>query len=121
MPLLFYGSLDESRKRRLYSPGPREIEVSIFDSYKIDDLSPAMDLDSHRNAWAVANFWHFPQKKHCAIAWHSQHSHREQVIWIPSLLSRINALYLAREEFRSIVPSAIIFRFNNENEPYEYI
>jgi len=121
MPLLFYGSLGSQSRRRLYSPGPREIEVSIFDSYKVEDLAPYDDLTDHRNAWAVANFWHFPKKKHCAIAWHSEHSHKEQLIWIPSLLSRIDALYLAREEFGSIVPSAIIFRFNNENEIYEYV
>lgn len=121
MPLLFYGSLGTKARRRLYGQNMREIEVSIFDSYRVEDLAPYHDLDDHRNAWAVANFWHFPRKKHCAIAWHSEHTHREQLLWLPGLLSRIDALELARSEFTEVVPSPIIFRFNNESETYEYI
>lgn len=115
MPLLFHGRLPESRPRLLYRADLRPIESSVFDNFKVEDLAP------YRMHWTIANFWHFPKKKHCAIAWHHEDMKTEQVIWMPGLLSRIDALSLAREEFRPIVPSSIVFRFNNENEVYAYV
>lgn len=122
MPLLFYGSTRPDRARQLYSKDLRLIETSIFDSYKIKDLAPYEELPGkYGTSWALSLLWHFPIKKHTAIAWHAESCKHEQVIWIPGLLNQIDALTIAREEFPSIVPSAIIFRFVNEGDPYEYI
>lgn len=122
MPLLFYGTIEGERRRRLYSKDLRLIETSVFDGYKVEDLAPNEELPGkYGTSWAVALLWHFPHKKHTAIAWHAETCKNEQVIWLPGLLTKIDALTIAREEFPSIVPSAIIFRFLNENEPYEYI
>lgn len=121
MPLLFYGTLPGDEHRKLYAGNMREIETSVFDSYMVKHLAPYIDLDSNCNPWAVANFWHFTNRKHCAIAWHDEHKGREQVVWLPSLLEQIDALTVAREAFGQVIPSSIIFRFNNEDEVYEYI
>lgn len=71
MPMLFYGSV-EGRKRRLYAPNGRPIETSVFDSFKVADLAPLIDLTSHRSAYAVANHWWFEHRKHTAVAWHHE-------------------------------------------------
>jgi hypothetical protein len=39
MPLLFYGRLNDG-KRRLYSPDLRPIESSVFDNYMVKHLAP---------------------------------------------------------------------------------
>ncbi len=129
MPLLFYGRLSDG-KRRLYSKDLRPIETSAFDRWKIKRLSP------YREDPDLANFWWFEGGKHCAISWMESRSDitlphgilsnehprlREQTIFIPSLLSHSDALQLARTEFPlHLVPSPLVFRFNNEREVYLY-
>lgn len=129
MPLLFYGRLEEG-KRRLYSRELKPIETSAFDRWKIKHLSP------YREDRALANFWWFEESKHSAISWDEDRIDitlphgiktnesdrvREQTIFIPSLLSHRDALEVIRTEFpRYLVPSPLIFRFNNEREVYLY-
>jgi hypothetical protein len=121
MPLLFYGRLD--KKRRLYSgPYLGRIETSIFDRWKIGHLAP------HSEAVGVANYWWFKKAKHTAISWTDNRRNLqlpvglkaneiepyEQTIFIPGLVSSHVALEIARTEFPDwLVPSPIIFKFNN--------
>jgi hypothetical protein len=132
MPLLFYGRLADG-KRRLYSRELRPIETSAFDRWKIKHLSPYRE---GQDMSELANFWWFEAGKHCAVSWresriditqpHGIRSNqddrtREQTIFIPSLLSQLDALEVIRTEFpRYLVPSPLVFRFNNEREVYLY-
>lgn len=118
MPMLFYGTV-EGRKRGLYAANYRSIEVSIFDGFKIGDLAPYGSLD-HPSAYAVANHWWFERRKHTAIAWHYKELGTEQVVFLPGLLNWMVALELARVEFGDLIPSPIIFRFNNYEGAYLY-
>lgn len=129
MPLLFYGRLERG-KRKLYSSDLRPIETNLFDNWKVKYLAP------HPRTPDLANFWWFKTSKHSAISWHdsrddiklphgiaSNHSGRliEQTIFIPALLSQLDALEIIRTSFpRYLVPSPLMFRFNNENEVYQY-
>lgn len=114
MPLLFYGVLPDKRKRKLYSKNLREIETSLFDHFKIEDLAPYSRLRH------VANFWHFTKLDHTAFAWHIDESEKEQVIFIPGIHGQIDALAIARLEFGSVMPGATTFRFNNRIPIHEY-
>lgn len=129
MPLLFYGRLG-SGKRKLYNREMRLIETSAFDSWKIKHLAPRPKVPD------LANFWWFTQSNHTAIAWNEGRMDitlphgivdnepgrlREQTIFIPGLLSRIDAVEIMRTEFPSyLAPSPLVFRFNNDLETYLY-
>lgn len=109
MPMLFYGDPrlpGYDKGRHLYTDGMRRIETKIFDCYRIDGLA----------AWprrhAVANIWHLPKKKHTAISWSDTYLPHEQTIFMPQLLDQREALELARLTFEHVVPSPIVFRFN---------
>lgn len=119
MPLLFHGTVGDQKKPSLYGANLRPIETSIFDSYKIGDLAPYMDISCHPSAYAVANHWWFQRKKHTAISWHHPRGH-EQTVWLPGLLDWMVSLELARTEFEGLIPSPIIFRFNNYEGAYLY-
>lgn len=111
MPLLFWGdarAVSLPWDRRLYGSNLREIETSIFDSYKIDGLAPASRLN------AICNIWHIPKRNHTALAWHEDRLKHEQLVLLPGLLDQRVALELARETFKRIIPSPIIFRFNQD-------
>lgn len=130
MPLLLYGRLGEG-PRKLYASSLREIEVSTFDKWKIKHLSPHGEGMRY-----VANFWWFEASKHCAVSWNEGRTDidqpvgivaneseklREQSIFIPALLSPMDALSVIRTEFpRELVPSPLVFRFNNQDEVYLY-
>ena len=118
MPLLFYGRLNGGR-RKLYDPRLREIETSVFDNWKIRHLAPHSETKDLRD---LANFWWFRNRNHCAISWHdSRKEMKEQSVFIPQLLSPLEALHIARTEFPGdLVPSPLVFRWNNENEIYYY-
>lgn len=115
MPLLFYGTRPESADRtpELYGVRLQPIETRVFDSYRVDKLAP------YSKRRAVANFWWFTERKHTAFSWHDDRG-REQTIWVPGLLNHRDALMLARLEFAEVIPSPIIFRFNNERKVYLY-
>lgn len=132
MPLLFYGRLD-GRKRRLYSKDLRQIETSVYDNWKIKHLSPEREGDDMRY---IANFWWFMESKHTAVSWNEgriditqpvgirdneAEEVYEQTVFIPQLVSRLEALAILRSEFPDyLTPSAIVFRFNNQLEVYVY-
>ena len=114
MPELFYGTLPERPKRRLYAARPlREIETSIFNSWKIRKLGPLGRLNH------LALFWWFRSRNHTALAWHDERG-KDQVVFMPQLMPQTTALLLARELFGDIIPSAITFRVLNERRPYFY-
>lgn len=129
MPLLFYGRLERG-KRRLFTADLGRIETSVFDKWRIKHLAP------HSGLVGIANFWHFPARKHTAISWHDNRRDirqavgiksnevpepYEQTIFIPGLTSSMVALEIARTEFpRWLVPSPIIFKFNNPDEALLY-
>jgi len=131
MPLLFYGRINE-RKRRLYSADLRPIETSVFDSFKIRHLAPYGP-----NVRELANLWWFDQRKHTAISWHdSRHdlqqphgikanesliSMKEQTVFIPGLIRQGEALEIMRTSFpRWLIPGPLSFRFNNQRKIYHY-
>ena len=132
MPLLFYGRLEDN-KRRLYGKGLREIETSTFDRWKIKGLAPFRQDQNMRD---LANFWWFEASKHCAISWRESRADirlphgirsnesdrlREQTVFIPSLLGQRDALEILRTEFpKYLIPSPLVLRFNNEREVYLY-
>jgi hypothetical protein len=111
MPLLFWGdgrSVGLPWDRRLYGANLREIETTVFDSYKIDGLAPASKRDS------VCNIWHLPKRNHTAMAWHEDRLKHEQLVLLPGLLDQRVALETARVTFGRVIPSPIIFRFNQD-------
>ena len=112
MPALVYGC-DHKGQRALFGGNLRQIEGSVFDSFKIDKLAP------HKGPPHIANFWHFNSTQHCAISFHDN-SFNEWTIFLPSLLDRRSALELARAKFSQVMPSALTFRWRNEDETYEY-
>ena len=80
MPELFYGTLPDESKRRLYTARPlRQIESGIFDHWKIRKLGPKERL-TH-----IALLWWFREKKHTGLAWHDGRG-KEQSIFLPQLL-----------------------------------
>lgn len=112
MPELYYGTLAEESKRRLYAVRPmREIESGIFDSWKLRKLGPKSRVPH------IALFWWFRERNHTALSWHDDRG-KEQTVFLPQLLPQIVALPLARELFGDIIPSAITFRVLNERRPY---
>jgi hypothetical protein len=129
MPLLFYGRLSDG-KRRLYSKDLLPIESSVFDNYKVRHLSP------YHQRSDLANLWWFEDRKHTAVSWNecridiTQHrgivanetrEFREQTIFIPQLVDHVEALEIMRTMFPDyLVPSAIVFRFNNQDRAYLY-
>jgi hypothetical protein len=62
----------------------------------------------------VANFWHLRQKNHTAFSWHEDGVTGEQAIFLPTLLDQRQSLELARDLFSLVIPSPIIFRFNQD-------
>jgi hypothetical protein len=50
MPLLFYGRLNDG-KRRLYSPDLRPIESSVFDNYMVKHLAHMEALEIMRTSF----------------------------------------------------------------------
>ena len=129
MPLLFYGRLEDG-KRRLYGKNLRPIETSTFDSWKIKHLAPFPDLPY------LANFWWFEERKHSAVSWNERRQDvslpigirvnerdrsREQTVFLPGLLSHMDAVEIIRTEFpRYLLPSPIVFRFNNQSRVFLY-
>lgn len=106
MPLLYYGLYGDDKKPQLYTPGMRRIETGVFDSFKLIGLAPRDELR------AIANFWHWHDKKHTVISWHEETRCKyESSVFLPGLLKQADALELARVEFPEIMPSPIIFRF----------
>lgn len=113
MPLLFYGTTGKRTRPRLYGIRLQPIETRVFRSFELTDLAP------YRPLFAVANYWWFEKRKHTALSWHDAEG-REQTIWIPNLLNQYQALEVARLEFGSVMPGHMVFRINNEHEPYLY-
>lgn len=114
MPELFYGTLPDQNKRRLYAVKPfREIETEIFDSWKVRKLGPLGRVPN------IALFWWFQARNHSALSWHDERG-KEQTIFVPQLLPQTTLLPLARELFGDLIPSAIVFRVLNERRPYLY-
>ena len=126
MPLLFYGRVKPGR-RKLFAAQMLRIDTSIFDKWRIKHLAPQSGLVG------VANFWWFERRKHTAISWSdnridikqpagikaNEGEHYEQTIFIPGLVSSMVALEIARTEFpKWLVPSPILFKFNNPDEAY---
>lgn len=130
MPLLFYGRLEHSDRRRLYSPDLRLIETSVFDKFKVKHLAP------YQREADLANLWWFEDRKHTAVSWNecridiTQHrgikaneteKFKEQTIFIPGFYEQMGALEIIRSEFPDyLVPGAITFRFNNQDGVYRY-
>jgi hypothetical protein len=130
MPLLFYGRIEHFNDRRLYSKDLRPIESQVFDSFKINALAPY-----HRQA-DLANLWWFVGRNHTAVSWNEcriditkprgileneLQTLKEQTIFIPGFIDHIEALQIIRTEFPDyLVPGAIVFRFNNQEEAYRY-
>lgn len=113
MPLLYYGTFGNDPRHALYSPGLKPVKTAVFDSFKIDNLAP------YSGKRYIANFWWMMCRKHSAISWHEECGD-EHTVFIPGLLVWRDALFLAREHFKDVVPSAIVFRFNNYDEVYLY-
>jgi hypothetical protein len=118
MPLLFYGTVDDRKKPVLHGANLRPLESSVFDHFRIDHLAPYRLLD-HPSGYAVANHWWFVGRKHTAISWHHPRG-TEQTLFMPALLDWMQSLELARTEFPELMPSPIIFRFNNYEGPFTY-
>lgn len=116
MPLLFYGTPSPTTKvrqtARLYGPRLQLIETRVFDGFMIDKLGPRSKRE------AIANLWWFRERGHTAISWHV--GGVEQTIWMPGLHLQRDALMIAREAFPEVIPSPIVFRFNNERKAYTY-
>ena len=114
MPMLFYGTTGDTRKRCLHGGKKLEpIKSSVFDKYKVDKLAP------HSRLTHVANFWHFVDRGHSAISWHDERG-IEQTVFIPALLSHIDAIAVARQEYPEVMPPPLTFRINNEDGVYLY-
>lgn len=118
MPLLFYGTVGDRKKPVLYGANLRPLESTVFDHFRIDNLAPYRSLE-HPSAHAIANHWWFVERKHTAISWHHPRG-TEQTLFMPGLVSWMIALELARTEFPELIPSPIIFRFNNYEGAYLY-
>lgn len=84
MPTLFYGTLGELKKPRLYAANLRPIETDVFDSFMIPNLAPYSGLPN------VALFWYL--KDHSVFAWHDDRS-IEQVIFIPQIPQTAGHVY----------------------------
>lgn len=129
MPLLFYGWLNDG-KRRLYSKDLAPIETSVFDSYKVKHLSP------YQRQSDLANLWWFEDRNHTAVSWsecriditqprgilsNETQDFKEQTIFIPQLIGHMEALEIMRTEFPDyLMPGALVFRFNNQDGAYRY-
>lgn len=114
MPLLFFGTMKSpegialTSKRALYRADGQVIpRGSIFDHFRLTHLAPKSQKH------CVANFWHLPEEKHCAIAWRENHLAKEQKVFMPGLLTPTDGLELARETFDFLIPSPIFFRLKN--------
>ena len=109
MPSLFCGSMSGQISRRGYSSGLTPIHTGVFDSFlHIRGLAP------YSQRHALANFWRLHQKNHTAFAWHERDVKGEQTIFLPGFLDQRQALELARNLFGPVIPSPIIFRFNQD-------
>jgi len=113
MPMLFYGTTEGSRKRRLHGVRLQPIKSTVFDHFKVDKLAPRSKL------LHVANFWHFVDRDHTALSWHDEQGN-EQTVFIPNLVGQIDAIAIARQEYPSVIPPPSTFRINNEHEAYPY-
>lgn len=106
MPDLFYGPYGNEPKARLYVPGMRMIETTIFDSFKLIGLAPRCEKRH------IANFWQWLDKKHTVISWHEIDNARyESSVFIPALLNQRDSLEYVRTKFPEVMPSPITFRF----------
>lgn len=111
MAMLFYGTLEKrSRKRCLYGARLQLLESQVFDYLKINDLAPYGKAAQPY----IANFWHITPINHTALSWNDQRG-IEQTVFIPGLHSHQEALALARGNYPTVVPSPLVFRFNNED------
>lgn len=113
MPALFWGdarSVGLPWRRKLYAENLREIEVSIFDSFMIEGLAPASQAE------AVCNIWWIRSRRHTLLAWHESRLKHQQLIVLPGLLDQREALETARLTFGRVVPSPLVFRFNQEHD-----
>lgn len=128
MPLLFFGRIKPGR-RQIFAPGLRPVETTVFDKWRIRHLAPSSEVVG------LANYWWFEDRKHTAISWtdnrvdieepcgikDNEGNSYEQTIFIPGLISSMIALEIARTEFpKWLVPSPILFRFNNPDKAYLY-
>jgi len=114
MPELFYGTLPEGTKRRLYRGTPlQQIESSLFDRWKIKKLAPRCRRPN------LALLWWFRSAPHTALSWYDDRG-KEQTILVPLNLPQTSVLPLSRELFGDLIPSAIVFRVLNERRPYLY-
>jgi hypothetical protein len=114
MPTLFYGSPGLG-KRKLYGEHLSPIQGSVFNKYMMKKLGP-----NTRRPF-IANHWHLRNFKliHSALAWHNN-AGKEQLVILPGELDWRETLLLAREFFKPVIPSAIVFRVNNTDGAYLY-
>jgi len=121
MPILFYGTTAHSKKRCLHNALLDPMSGSVFDNYKIEGLAPYLpEMDLSGPAYAIANHWHLVDRSHTAMSWHHRRKGHEQTIIMPGFYDHIEFISLCRIDFGSVMPSPLIFRVNNEWEPYAY-
>jgi len=114
MPILFYGTLvDSGRKRELHGVRLQPLESHLFDAFKLGKLAPYSRLPD------VANHWHLVDRNHSALAWHTAEG-VEQTVFVPGLHSAIDTIAIIREEYPGLLPSPLTLRVNNEEGAYLY-